>query len=115
MLFSTEPAGGCSLLNGFLLAPLPAHKRLWEARSESQWILEKSRDQRGDSVFGIKMGGTMVKLNKHQAPNTSYDLMMAQSEEPVESESESSANWLEWCSGIDGLGALVMLAASLPT
>jgi hypothetical protein len=29
------------------------------------------------------------------------------------SKAESAENWEEWCSGMDGLGGLVMLAASL--
>ena len=29
-------------------------------------------------------------------------------------EAESSRNWVEWCAGMDGLGALVMLTGSLP-
>jgi hypothetical protein len=33
-------------------------------------------------------------------------------EQPTES--ESNTHWQEWCSGMDGLGALIMLAASLP-
>ena len=33
-------------------------------------------------------------------------------EQPTES--ESNIHWQEWSSGMDGLGALIMLAASLP-
>lgn len=33
-------------------------------------------------------------------------------EQPTES--ESNTHWQEWSSGMDGLGALIMLAASLP-
>ena len=28
-------------------------------------------------------------------------------------EEESNANWQEWCAGMDGMGALVMLAPTL--
>jgi UDP-N-acetylmuramyl pentapeptide phosphotransferase/UDP-N-acetylglucosamine-1-phosphate transferase len=29
------------------------------------------------------------------------------------SQTESSANWQEWCAGMDGLASLIMLAVSL--
>ncbi|KAH7066852.1 hypothetical protein BKA63DRAFT_571251 [Paraphoma chrysanthemicola] len=111
MLFSTEPASGCSLDSSFLLAPLPASKLLWDAPSEAQWLVEKNRDRRGESVFGIRMGGAMVKLDRSEDTFTRYGLNAGQMEEE---KSKSSANWAEWCAGMDGLGALVMLAASLP-
>jgi hypothetical protein len=50
-------------------------------------------------VFGIKAGGKMVRLDRESKEE--------------ESEQASNANWQEWCAGMDGFGALVMLAASL--
>jgi hypothetical protein len=94
LLVSTEPAGTCVLVDGFLLAPLPAHKKLWEGTDAAGW----SRGS-GESVFGIKAGGKMVRLDREK--------------EEDGNEEASSANWLEWCVGMDGIGALVMLAASL--
>jgi hypothetical protein len=98
------------VLQGLLIAPLPAHKQLWEARDETQWIMGRSRDVRGDSVFGIKPGGQMAKLNKYPPGLNVNDFT------PLANltEGESNTNWQEWCLGMDGLGALVMLAASLP-
>jgi hypothetical protein len=90
LLVSTEPAGTCVLVDGFLLAPLPARKGVWEA---SEWGSSK------ESVFGIKAGGKMVRLDRESKEE--------------ESEQASNANWQEWCAGMDGFGALVMLAASL--
>jgi hypothetical protein len=110
MLFSTEPAGSCVLPDGFLLAPLPARKQLWEAPNETQWMAQKSNDVRGDAVFGVKVGGQMVKLETY---GTILPVENVRGPEEV-SESESNANWQEWCAGMDGLGALLMLAASLP-
>jgi hypothetical protein len=107
MLFSTEPAGACVLLDGFLLAPLPARKQLWD---EAQWLVGMSNDVRGDAVYGIKPGGQMAKLDTYGT--VLPDIGDIGIKEPTES--ESNQNWQEWCSGIDGLGALVMLAASLP-
>jgi hypothetical protein len=110
MLFSTEPAGSCVLPDGFLLAPLPARKQLWEAPNETQWMAQKSNDVRGDAVFGVKVGGQMVKLETY---GTILPDGNVRGPEEV-SESESNSNWQEWCAGMDGLGALLMLAASLP-
>jgi hypothetical protein len=112
MLYSTEPAGGCFLLDGFLLAPLPARKQLWEACDEEQSVRGKSRSAGDDSMFGVKIGGQMVKLNGHST-TMEHAGILSEKLERLE-ETESSANWQEWCSGMDGLGALVMLAASLP-
>jgi hypothetical protein len=113
MLLSTEPAGGCYLLDDFLLAPLPAHKRLWKSsNNETQWMLGKSRDFEAASVFGIKTSGQMVKLGGRVAVMESSEILSAHPKEL--DERESSANWQDWCSGMDELGALIMLAASLP-
>jgi hypothetical protein len=110
LLFSTEPAGACVLIEGFVVAPIPAHKQLWEARDEAHWRIGRSRDVRGDSVFGIKPGGQMAKLNKYPPGlNVNNSTLLRNL-----TERESDANWQEWCLGMDGLGALVMLAASLP-
>jgi hypothetical protein len=104
LLFSTEPAGACVLVDGFILAPLPGRKQLWEARDENEWLAARSWDE---SVFGIKPGGKMAKLDAFVAIGDG-DLG------GEVDEAESSRNWVEWCAGMDGLGALVMLAGSLP-
>jgi hypothetical protein len=111
LLFSTEPAGTCVLNDGFLLAPLPARKQLWEADNELHWMMAKSRDVGGDAAYGMKADGQMAKMNVYPLLSDGMSELSARRL----SESESSANWSEWCAGMDGLGALVMLAASLPT
>jgi hypothetical protein len=62
-------------------------------------------------VFGIKAGGQMAKLDDYISPG-----LGGYKTTPWENltERESNANWQEWCLGMDGLGALVMLAAALP-
>jgi hypothetical protein len=111
LLFSTEPAGTCVLNDDYLLAPLPARKSLWEASNELQWMMAKSRDVGGDSTFGMKATGQMAKMNSNPILSDGPEALTAQ----ILSESQSNANWQEWCAGMDGLGALVMLAASMPT
>jgi hypothetical protein len=55
---------------------------------------------RAQSVFGIKAGGKMLRLDGGGGMEEG-------------SEYQSMQNWQEWIGGMDGLGALVMLAASL--
>jgi hypothetical protein len=96
LLFSTEPASTCVLLDGYILAPLPAPKSLWEAKDMG----ESLGTGKGQSVFGIKAGGKMLRLDGGGGTEEG-------------SEYQSMENWQEWIGGMDGLGALVMLAASL--
>ncbi|KAH8728127.1 hypothetical protein GQ44DRAFT_702664 [Phaeosphaeriaceae sp. PMI808] len=112
MLFFIDPIAGCVRDNCYLFSPLPARKQLWEARDESEWMLEMNREIGGPEGYGLKVNGQMVKLKGYTALMEGNEIPTAQPQEP--SEGESSANWQEWCSGMDGLGGLVMLAASLP-
>jgi hypothetical protein len=75
-----------------------------------QWIMAKAQDTRGENVFALKVGGQMAKIYPYPMLNQAAGMLVAQDLDDV----ESNANWQEWCAGIDGLGALVMLAASLP-
>ena len=89
MLIYFEPSGDCdSRKTGLILAPLPARKRLWEANDEIAWKIETERDSKPES---------------HTNSGSS-----SSSSSPKE-----RANWEDWCAGMDGLGGLVMLAASL--
>lgn len=110
MLFSLEPAGTCGVQDGFILSPLPARKQLWKARDELTWIAERSRDVGVPKVFGITINGEMAKVNEYAAITEDA---LAKSSSTITDEND--ANWQEWCAGMDGLGSLVMLAASLPT
>jgi hypothetical protein len=108
MLYSLDPATSCAEPDGFLLAPLPARKQLWEAPDAQSWMVEKSRDGAELSVFGVLTGGQMVRLQEQQI------VMPDEVGFPSGVEEEESAkNWQEWCAGMDGLGALVTLATSL--
>ena len=107
MLYSLDPATSCTDPDGFLLAPLPARKQLWEASDAESWMVEKSRDGPVSSVFGVLTGGQMVKLQEQQI------IMPDEVGFPSRTEEESARHWQEWCAGMDGLGALVTLATSL--
>ena len=108
MLVCVEPATTCQRQPGLILAPLPTRKQLWEAGSEEQWIQECGKRTEVNSGFGLTMNGDLVTLDEYQ-----MKLLSMQPVEPWKS-SRSKENWEDWCSGMDGLGALIMLAASLP-
>lgn len=114
MLVSFEPAAACTsvMQPGISIAPLPARKQLWEARTETEWndLCVRERGRRTD--FGMTVNGELVSIDVQQPdllpiPNIESDL------EPGGLQS-SNDNWEEWCAGMDGFGSLVMLAASLP-
>ncbi|KFY47651.1 hypothetical protein V495_01883 [Pseudogymnoascus sp. VKM F-4514 (FW-929)] len=104
-----EPATLCDLHNDLILAPLPAKKQLWEADDEFMWKMEMEREPWARTDFGLSASGELVKLDDGQQycgdAVLPYDVPGA----PL----RTTANWEEWCSGMDGLGGLVMLTASL--
>lgn len=137
MLIYFEPSGDCdSRKTGLILAPLPARKRLWEANDEIAWKIETERDSKPEShtntteinivssstAFGLSTNGELVSLDVRQGHNFCVDAAwsMHTQQSLLNSGSSSSssspkerANWEDWCAGMDGLGGLVMLAASL--
>jgi hypothetical protein len=110
MLIYFEPAAMCELQTDLILAPLPAKKQLWEAGDEFVWTSESERE-RAQTDFGLAANGELVKLDEGQLYCSDGVLLY----KPLDARtpSGSSENWEEWCSGMDGFGGLVMLAASL--
>lgn len=108
MLFYFDPAAKCSLPTDLILAPLPAKKQLWEARNEAVWESERKKEGGIQIQFGLASSGELVKLGENNSRAVMvYTFITAKS--PV----RTSARWEEWCEGMDGLGGLVMLTASL--
>ncbi|RAQ51718.1 hypothetical protein AFGD_006027 [Aspergillus flavus] len=107
MLVYFEPAAMCGLRTDLVIAPLPARKQLWEAGDELLWKAESQRESGFQTVYGLAASGDLVQLGKDQLHSTNEVLL----HKTVTA--RGSANWEEWCSGMDGLGGLVMLAASL--
>ncbi|KAI0172770.1 hypothetical protein GGR52DRAFT_546009 [Hypoxylon sp. FL1284] len=104
-----EPAGMCDMPEEFMLAPLPAKKQLWEAGDEFSW---KAESQKEPGVqYGLAASGEIVKLEEGRL-SCSDAWLSFESSNPLPQLRET-ANWEEWCSGIDGFGGLVMLFASL--
>lgn len=116
MLVYFEPAARCDLPADLILAPLPAKKPLWEANDEVVWKAETERDPGlHQTAFGIAASGSLVRLDKGHGRGEPYrrDDVLSHTVLDVGIVSRSPADWEEWCSGMDGFGGLVMLAASL--
>lgn len=104
-----EPAKLCNLQKDLILAPLPAKKHLWEAGDEYMWKMESERGSWTETDFGLATSGELVKIDEGQIYCSDKALPNGLSDAPL----RSTANWEEWCSGMDGLGGLIMLTASL--
>ncbi|KAI4597875.1 hypothetical protein KJ359_004152 [Pestalotiopsis sp. 9143b] len=111
MLVYFEPAMMCDMHLGLLLAPLPAKKQLWEADSEFTWKADVSRELEQWVSFGLAADGELVKLDKDGAQ--CYPKVLAHEYRCAHVGSKTLASWEDWCSEMDNLGGLVMLAASL--
>ncbi|KAI1625198.1 hypothetical protein EDD37DRAFT_379989 [Exophiala viscosa] len=107
LLVYFEPAALCEMQTDLVLAPLPAKKQLWEAGNEFVWKSEIERDPAARTAFGLAGDGELVKLD--EGPMCCSDAIMLH--KPLNY--RGVGNWDEWCSGMDGFGALVMLTASL--
>lgn len=105
MLVHFEPAALCDLQTGLVLAPLPSKKQLWEAPDELTWMAESERDPGLRTAYGLAANGDLVRVE--DGPLLPKSLQFGTPP------SEQYANWEDWCAGMDGLGGLVMLAASL--
>ncbi|KAI0382483.1 hypothetical protein F5Y04DRAFT_252746 [Hypomontagnella monticulosa] len=111
MLIYFDPVAMCDLPAEFILAPLPAKKLLWEASDEHIWKAESRKEPGVWTSFGLTADGEIVKLNEGRL--SCDDAWLSYHPVDVRSQSRSTTGWEEWCSGIDGFGGLVMLAASL--
>ncbi|KAJ5669225.1 hypothetical protein N7462_010295 [Penicillium macrosclerotiorum] len=111
MLVYFEPAALCNLPTNIIIAPLPAKKQLWEANDELSWNSESQRSPGYQTAFALTASGEVVELDDDHVHCT--DALLPPKSLDDHYSLDSTANWEEWCSGMDGLGGLVMLAASL--
>ena len=98
---------------GLLLGPLPAERPLWEAGDELVWNAACKREcGRLQTAFGMGTNGDLLRLNDGRLTCGKVPVLQSKSFDE-RAPKRSTASWEEWCSGMDGLGGLVMLAASL--
>jgi len=110
MLVYFEPAALCDLHESDLvLSPLPSRRLLWEASDGNQWEVASSTDPNAQTVFGMTANGDLVKFEAASA----FHGDTATVRHLQHGVARTVANWEEWCSGMDSMGGLVMLAASL--
>ncbi|KAI2615383.1 hypothetical protein GGR54DRAFT_613228 [Hypoxylon sp. NC1633] len=104
-----EPAAMCDMPAEFMLAPLPAKRQLWEAGDEFTW---KAESQKEPGVqFGLAANGEIVKLEDGRL--SCSDAWLPYESPDSMTQSMRTANWEDWCSGIDGFGGLVMLLSDV--
>jgi len=109
MLIYFRPSAACELKGGLLIAPLPTSSGRW-ALDEASWTSQSRADSKQETVFGVAADGGLVELNESQMqciePGLSNSVQRG-------TRPAKHARWEEWCAGMDGLGTVVMLAASL--
>lgn len=110
MLVCFDAASLCNRQPDLLVAPLPTEKRLWEAPDAVAWQREYETKVDFPVEFGLATNGELVRMgggeiNLHASDSRGRELW-----EDVPS--RSAADLAEWCSEMDGLGGLVMVAAS---
>lgn len=114
MLAYFQPSSMCDMHDtGFLIAPLPAQKRLWDASDEMRWKLEKEKDSsKGQTVVALTASGELIEVNQTQIPQCGRFIRLPNTA-GVGPNLYNKVSWDEWCSGMDGLGGLIMLASAL--
>ncbi|RAH69825.1 uncharacterized protein BO66DRAFT_375014 [Aspergillus aculeatinus CBS 121060] len=107
MLVYFDPAAMCEHPTDLVLSPLPARRQLWEAGDELAWKTEVERGPAFRKEYGMAANGELVQLSVDEV----YCQDTVALQRPASA--REAATWEDWCSGMDGLGGLVMLAASL--
>lgn len=108
MLVHFEPAAMCDGAD-VVLGPLPSRKQLWEASDEKAWNMESEREPGLQKTFGLAANGDLVRVDEGQLRRG--DAVLHQRSYDQTTSSWAAANWEDWCSGMDGFGGLIMLAA----
>ncbi|PYI36226.1 hypothetical protein BP00DRAFT_472413 [Aspergillus indologenus CBS 114.80] len=107
MLVYFDPAAMCEHPTDLVLSPLPARRQLWEAGDGLAWKAEVERGPAYREEYGMAANGELVRITEDEV----YCHEAVASQRPTGG--REAATWEDWCSGMDGLGGLVMLAASL--
>jgi hypothetical protein len=109
MIVYFEPGKLCDIKSEDIPVLLPTKKQLWEAGDEFQWKMERETEPTNQGVFALAANSELVKMD---VPRCDIEILTPKSLEAGPS-LQSAKNWEEWCSGMDDLGGLVMLAATL--
>lgn len=114
MLAYFQPSAICEVHDtGFAIAPLPARRRLWDASDEIRWRLEKEKDtSQGQTVVALATSGELIEVNRAEITRCGPPIKLHNTAESGPY-LHNKVGWDEWCSGMDGLGGLVMMASAL--
>lgn len=104
LIVNIDPVILCGIMPGFVFAPLPARKSFWEAHNAEIWTSEVRSRINTDDNFGLMTNGDLVKLREE---------FIGLGPDHSAIQSNNGKNWEEWSAGMDGIGALVMIGASL--
>ncbi|KAF2742650.1 hypothetical protein M011DRAFT_412238, partial [Sporormia fimetaria CBS 119925] len=106
-------SGLCPMSGDLLLSPLPARKTLWEAMTEETWDKESQRDNL-HIIYGLAKNGDLVRVGgEFEEFHYCLDAILSVQGPSAEKPWREKRDWEEWCAGMDGLGGLVLFAASL--
>jgi hypothetical protein len=111
MLIYFEPADMCELQKELIIAPLPAKKQLWEADDVRIWEQLVSRDKESQEHVALNSHGELTLLDGGKLYYDNGVMRYRISRDP--SPTSKTIDWEHWCSGRDGFGSLIMLAAAL--
>jgi hypothetical protein len=109
----------CDMPSEFVIAPLPARRGLWEAAHAQEWQLQSQREPHGQVSYALAADGGIVKLDECRLSCRDAWLPYVPASEKKSSPDLASTLdrkgrwWAEWCSGMDSMGGLIMLAASM--
>jgi hypothetical protein len=112
------PAAMCNMPSEFMIAPLPAKRQLWEATDAQEWTLQSQREPREQVSYALAAEGEIVKLDQGRLSCRDAWLPYLPPDQETPQLHGSRTNpsaglWAEWCSGMDSMGGLIMLAASI--
>ena len=114
-----DPAAMCDMPTEFMIAPLPAKRQLWEAKDAEDWRKQQQNQPREETSFALAVDGEIVKLDQRRLSCRDAWLPYVPLDDEVTFQvntsraSRSAACWAEWCSGMDSMGGLIMLTASM--
>jgi hypothetical protein len=115
MLVYFQPAGMCHVRQQaeLVIAPLPSKKQLWQAGDGFAWQAEREKEDAGPrAAFALAANGELARVDQSGLLCVT-DWASLHRGRDAGAPAWHTADWDEWCAGMDELGGLVMLAASL--
>ncbi|KAB8219827.1 hypothetical protein BDV33DRAFT_191739 [Aspergillus novoparasiticus] len=111
-----EPLTNCIALVHMIGSGLQASRKLfWKnVRMECERLCEESQTFNKWELLAAMQAlsiYTIIRLDEGETEYNNFDVLLLKAITTFTA--RGSATWEEWCSGMDGLGGLVMLAASL--